>query len=215
MYQKALIAILLVGLLFFGCTSPNNGGEQGGAAAGQQNQAQQGGNNQGGSGPQGGSGNQNGSGNQGGGSGGQADFTGKTFAELMALGVPMQCDITTTSGGVTVTSHTYKGVGSDMRSETPMQGGGSCPKLIAIMKADKYYVGCEQGELVQGCQWFVFPVTGSSSATGVTGSAFGKPDYSGVPAAQISCTPWIPDGTKFQEPVGACNLQDIMNQSTD
>ncbi len=207
MHQKALIAILLVGLVFFGCTSPDNGA-QGGVAAGQQNQAQQGGNGQGGSGSQGGSGNQ-------GGSGEQADFAGRTFAELMALGMPMQCDITTTTGGVTVTSRIYKGVGSDIRSETPMQGGGVCPKVIAIMKADKYYVGCEQSELMPGCQWFVFPVTGSNSATGVAGSAFGKPDYSGVPAAQISCTPWIPDGTKFQEPAGACNLQDIMNQSMD
>jgi hypothetical protein len=131
------------------------------------------------------------------------DFLGRTYGELIGLGVPIQCDITTESG----TSKLYKGIGSDMRIETP-SGQSTCPTTVVIMKADKYYIGCKGGSIIPGssCQWLVF----NASSSGSSGT-YEKPDYSDVPAGQISCTPWIPDGSMLQAPASACSLADLIN----
>lgn len=80
--------------------------------------------------------------------------------------------------------------------------------MVSIMKGDTYYVGCISGPIMPGstCQWLVFTANETSAAAG----SFQKPDYSSVPAAQISCVPWIPDPSMLQAPDNACNLQDLM-----
>jgi len=204
MHVRAIIAVLLVSILVLGCTSPSTGGnastpqgQQPGGTAGQ-NQTQAppanetsppaGGNETGGGQPSGGGGN---------------GLAGITFAALMALGVPVQCQITTEAGAVTL----YKGAGTDMRTEMSVSGG-PCAKVISIVKSDKYYVGCDQGTLFQNCQWLVFSV----NATGGGAGSYQKPDYSDIPASQISCVPWIENPSMLQAPGNACDLSALYAQ---
>jgi hypothetical protein len=210
MQYKTVFAVLLVSLLIFGCTSPPAGGgtaPQGGVPAGQ---------------PQGTppspsppapQPNQTPAANAsvqppgGQPSGGVGDLIGKSFTDLVALNVPIKCQITTSNGTVTL----YKGAGSDMRSEMPASEGlCQSQKMIFIVKGDKYYMGCEQGTIMPGssCQWLVFNATGST-ATAAPGTQ--APDYSNVPAAQISCVPWVLDASLFQAPANACSLNDLEN----
>ncbi len=196
MYPKAIIAVLLAAFLVFGCTGPS--GPSGGAAQGGQQQPA-------------GTGGQQGGGQQTGGNGNQPSGTntlaGLAYGELMALGVPIQCDILTTSGENPVTAKLYKGTGPDIRVESPASGG-PCATMVSLMKGDKYYVGCEQGEVMPGCQWLVFSQTASS---GTPGASYQKPDYSDMPPSQISCAPWIFDASKLEAPANACSLDDLMH----
>jgi hypothetical protein len=127
-------------------------------------------------------------------------LVGKAYAQLMALGMPLQCDITTTIGTETVTVRLYTGTGGDMRTEMT-SGQLPCEKMVGIIKGDKYYSGCEKGVLMPGCQWLEFAINDSSA---------GKPDYSNVPESQISCTLWVLDASKFEAPASACSLDDLM-----
>jgi hypothetical protein len=130
---------------------------------------------------------------------------GKTFEQLMALGVPVQCDITTSSGTVKF----YKGTGTTIRTEMSISGG-PCPTIVSIMQGNTYYIGCEEGTLMPGssCQWLMF----SANETGASAlGAYQEPDFSSVPAAQINCVPWVPDPSMLQAPANACSLQDLVN----
>src|SRR5271157_1839378 len=128
MYPKAIILVLLAALLFFGCTYPS-----GGEAA----PTQSGGASPGPSVPTptpGGQPSVNQTANQSTQPSGVqiqpgGDLAGKTFEELAALGVPIKCEITTSSGTATL----YKGTGSDMRTEMSVSGG-PCPKIVSIIK---------------------------------------------------------------------------------
>ena len=213
MDSKLLIAVLLVSILVFGCTSPPSGGTTQPNGTGQTpgnqsvpplqpNGTQPGAgtvpSDNGGTQPNGGTTPNGGN-----------DLVGKTYEQLLALGIPLECDVTTTSGGTQTTIKLYKGVGTDnMRSEMTAPQG-TCPKVISIMNGDKYYTGCEGGEIMPGspCKWLEFTANATS---GATAGAPQKPDYSDVPPAQITCVPWVPDPSKLQAPAGACSMDDLM-----
>ncbi|MDD5339766.1 MAG: hypothetical protein PHV13_00780 [Candidatus ainarchaeum sp.] len=203
MYSRAVVAAVLLSILVFGCLGPSvpsGGSDQGGQqqGGGQQTGPQAGGNESNGSQPSGG--NSNGGGTTPGGN----NLANLAYGELIALGVPIQCDITTTSGGNPVTAKLYKGAGPDMRVESPA-AGGPCATMVSLMIGDKYYVGCDQGEVMPGCQWLVFTQNKSAGA-----ATYEKPDYSSLPASQIRCIPWVFDASKLAAPANACNLDDLM-----
>jgi hypothetical protein len=127
----------------------------------------------------------------------------------MALGVPIQCDITTSTGTVKL----YKDAGSDMRTEMSVSEG-PCPTIVSIETGGTYYVGCEQGTLVPGsnCQWLMFSTNGTAGVS--LPSGYQEPDYSGLPAAQITCVPWATVPSLLQAPSNACNLQDLVPQQS-
>jgi hypothetical protein len=206
MYSKAVVAAVLLSILVFGCLGPSvpsggsdQAGQQTGGNASTSGQ-QTGGNESNGGQPSGG-GNSNGGGTTPPGGNNLADLA---YAELLALGVPIQCDIITTSGENPVTAKLYKGTGPDMRVESPA-AGGPCATMVSLMIGDKYYVGCDQGEVMPGCQWLVFTQTESTGA-----ATYEKPDYSDMPASQIHCIPWLFDASKLEAPANACNLDDLM-----
>lgn len=201
MHSRLAIAALLAAILVFGCASPaapaNQSGGQGSPPPGQQG-TQPGG--------QGGAAGQPGA--QGGGGGqGSNSFAGKNFEQLMALGVPMQCNIKMSGGEVTTTAKVYKGAGNDVRTEMASETG-PCPVMVSIIKDDRYYIGCKTGEIFPGCQWLVFKAE-NGTAQGA-GGGYVTPDYSSAPASDISCEPWLPDAGMFSEPANACSLEDLM-----
>lgn len=136
------------------------------------------------------------------------------YAQLIGLGVPLQCDITSTSSGAPVTSKLYMKGEGEMRIETPMEGqqaSTGCTKSIFIMKGTTSYVGCEGGSMFSGtsCDWLMME-SEPSAGGGTAGGAYEAPDYSNVPSTQISCVPWVYDASKFMPSDSTCTLQDLM-----
>lgn len=156
-------------------------------------------------------------------SGGSNDLLGKTYEQLLGLGVPMQCDITTTSNGKTTTAKIYMKGDAEVRSEVDIsESGSTCKKMVSIGKGTKYYVGCSDGALFPdtgdpasnpfaGCVWLEMTVNKSSSPGSSTYTA---PDYSDIPPSEINCLPWVYDPSKFVVVGKTCDLDQIMNDLT-
>jgi len=228
--NNTILALFIIGvLLAAGCTSTTQtnkgttpagtGGTPSGSGA-----SQSGANASGSGSGTSGSGSGSGSGTSGSGSsGGSNDLLGKTYEQLIGLGVPMQCDITSTSNGKTTTAKIYMKGDAEVRSEVDIsESGSTCKKMVSIGKGDKYYVGCSDGVLFPdtgdttgnpfaGCVWLVMTVNKSSSAGSSTYTA---PDYSDVPPSEINCLPWVYDATKFVVVGKSCDLDQIMNDLT-
>lgn len=158
------------------------------------------------------------------GSQGGNDLLGKTYAQLVGMGVPVQCDVTITENGKTVQTKLYLD-GNQMRSEytVPSSEGSTCTQYVTIVKDSTAYMGCANGNLFPdtggasnpfaGCKWMEFTAN-KTAATGATGGVSQAPDYTNIPATQISCTPWVLDPSKFVIDGKACDLSQIMGQAT-
>jgi len=155
----------------------------------------------------------------GGATGGETnDLVGKSYEQLLGLGVPMQCDITTSYQGKSTTVRSYMKGQAEVRSETSTtEPGSTCKKFIFIGKGDKFYMGCADGAIFPdtgdasnpfaGCEWLEMTVNKSTSGGTQT---YAVPDYSDVPPAQINCQPWLYDSSKFVISGKTCNLDEIM-----
>jgi hypothetical protein len=214
---RYLAVILLLSLFIFGCTTPqppaSGTGGSGSASGGSGASGGATGGGSSGGGASGGS--TDGGASTGGQTGGNAvdDLTGKTYVELMGLGVPMQCDITTTSQGVTTQVKHYILNSNTFRSEmtTPE---GDCLNTVVIFKDKDMYVGCPGKKYPTGttCDWMKFTSEGTDQPTSGGSDSFEAPDYTNVPTSQISCVPWVPDNSKFAVNGKACTIQDITDE---
>ncbi|MEW6035708.1 MAG: hypothetical protein AB1529_03790 [Candidatus Micrarchaeota archaeon] len=218
MREAKFVAAILVAMLFvFGCTSP-----QPPAGAGGQNNTSGGGPTApsgagagaetgaaGGAGAEtnvsGGAGaGTNVSGGVGtGGSGGTDSFTGKDWAGLMALGVPMQCDVS--ADGSTTTMYVVD-QGRKIRMEASSEG---CSQTVIIIKDQKMYMKCVDEPMFEGCDWIQYDVS-AQGPSGGTGQGSQVTDYENAPASSLDCAAWVPDNSKFDTPGNVCNLQDMM-----
>ena len=217
---RTLLAIFIaLGLLVFGCTAPSGPGTSttpgtaGGTGAG--NQAAGTGTGAGagagtGAGASAGTGTGAGTGAA---TTGTTDLTGMAYTQLIALGIPVQCDMTTTSQGKSTTIKVYMNGASEVREEVPVDSSSSaastgCTKMIVILKGTVSYMGCEEGSLFgPSCQWLRMETTPSG---GAQTSPVQQPDLGSVPATQISCVPWVYDASKFTVSGPTCTLQDLM-----
>ncbi len=147
------------------------------------------------------------------------DLAGMEYAALMALGISLECDITTTAEGTTTTAKVYMNGEEEIRTEIPVEEseGLTCTKFVTIVKGKKFYMGCEDGEFMpeSDCDWLKFESDEEGESTMVTemefesGATVGT-DYSDVPPSDIDCRPWIYDSAKFV-PVGEiCTMEDLM-----
>ncbi len=221
------VALLVVGILIFGCTSPappakpNQSANATAPTGGQTTPPTETGGTSGASGGTGTTGTgTSGTGSSGTGASGTGtgtgstgtsgdDLAGKGYEALAAMGVPLQCDITTTSNGTTMNMHVYMKGSEEVRSETTLAGTETCTQMVTIMKGKTVYIGCVEGDIMQGCKWLQMSVEPSGQASPTAGTA-SPPDYADVPPADISCTPWVYDASKFVVSGKACNLDDLM-----
>ena len=139
-------------------------------------------------------------------------LAGLGYAQLIALGVPIQCDVTSTYKGVTTKMHFYINGKSSMRVEIP-NAGQSCGNSVMIMQDKKIYTSCSGSQLMPGCDWLSFE--SNASAQGGAGGAVNTgasetPDFTDVPATQFNCEPWVYDSSKFATSGKVCSLSDIM-----
>ncbi|HSB46868.1 MAG TPA: hypothetical protein VLD37_02555 [Candidatus Bilamarchaeum sp.] len=221
--REAFIAVILVlGLFAFGCLgSPQSSNNTSGS--GQATQPQQPGQNVPSTGqnqPPGtsteGQGTVNGTG--GGSTSGETGTTtsetsGLDWTALMALGIPLECDVTTTVNGTATQSHVYVQNSNTIRSEATMASGG-CSQVAMIIKDKTIYMKCTNGQLFEGasseCVWVKMSAEGTSP-TGSTTST----DYSSLTSNDINCRPWIMDPSKFVVEGKACTFQELYPMPTN
>ncbi len=147
-------------------------------------------------------------------------FNDKKYEQLLALGIPIQCDITTVTKGQSYKIKIYMNGESEIRSEIPYSSE-SCSKTVAIIKGKKSYIGCEGQMIVPKCNWLEFdindskPETNESSQTGTYTAEDYAEDYKDVPTSDIKCQAWVYDASKFTTPGKICNLEDMMNNYGD
>jgi hypothetical protein len=220
------VILLVVGILIFGCTGPTPPAQANGA-----------GNTQSTGGSQGASGSSEGAGTSGqgagtsgtgttgtegssgtgtsgstGGSSGTGgttgdDLTGKGYEALVAMGIPLQCDITVTNEGKTTQMRVYMKGSDEVRSEVDVSGAEACTRMVSIMKGKTFYTGCANDDIMPNCKWLQMTVQDSGTTTP---GASQPPDYADVPPAQINCVPWVYDASKFTVSGTVCNLDDMM-----
>jgi hypothetical protein len=220
-----IVILLVVGLLIFGCTSPTPPAKTNGTGNTQSTGGTEGtSGTSGGTGTTGTSGTTTGTGGTGttgnegtagtgssgstggsSGTGGTAgdDLAGKGYEALVAMGIPLQCDITVNS---TVMKIYMKG-SDEVRSEVDMSGAEACTHMVSIMKGKTFYTGCANEDIMPNCKWLQMTIQDSGTATAGTSK---PPDYADVPPAQITCVPWVYDASKFTVSGTVCNLDDMM-----
>ncbi len=183
-------ALLLCSVLLLGCSQPaqpQGGTPAGGAVA------------QGGGAAQGGAATAAPTQAAGGG-----DFAGKGYAELVALGVPLQCDVKMNleSAGATSTAKMYfSGGKTRVDSTTNMEGSAIANSVV--MKDKKVYMQLTSLMRVgpyANCDWIAY----DEEQPQQTQEQASVGDYSSIPPVDFSCSAWIPDDSKFATPGKVC-----------
>jgi hypothetical protein len=201
-YIFIVVILLVFGLFIAGCTGSTNSSDQGKTTPGgaqSTNTSSSGGGSSSGAGASG--------------SGGATGFENKDFATLAAMGVPLQCDITMTYQGNTTTVRIYMKGDKEVRTEVSTSSS-QCSKSVSIIKDDKWYMGCENSNIMGTCKWLKFNMTSSSdddSTGGDYSASYSAPDFSEVPSTKINCQPWVYDASKFTPSGGTvCSFEDLM-----
>lgn len=141
---------------------------------------------------------------------------GKSYSELAALGVPLECDIKATDSGTgkEMTMKLYM-KGDDFKTVADIEQveGSVCKKFVSIYSNKVVYMGCEGGgEMIKGCQWVKFDtskvpegkVSDSSVSSATTADDLGK-----IPQTDISCKPGL-FGAEIFAPTGkTCDLAEM------
>ncbi|MBI5228073.1 hypothetical protein HY988_05780 [Candidatus Micrarchaeota archaeon] len=143
---------------------------------------------------------------------------GLGYTQLLALGVPIQCDVTNTYKGKTTKMRLYLQGKNAIRIEIPNTGAeGSCSSSVMIMKDKKVYTSCTGSQVMPGCDWL--EIEANESAQGGAGGSGGSantgasetPEFTDVPATQFKCDPWVYDSAKLTVTGKVCSLTDILN----
>jgi hypothetical protein len=221
MNWKSLLVLGIVAMFIFGCTSPNQNGGSSTTSGSNHNQPTDQSGSSDGSGDQSGSGNQdsgssNGGSSDGGSSGSSnpTDLSGMTYAAIMALNIPVECNITTTYEGTTSIVHIYYKDSANWRSEMLTPQLESCQKTISIFKDDEVYTGCEDGSMIPGCDWFLSVMdteTTENLQQNIEDLPASSYDYSDIPSSNIDCALWIYEESKLTPSGVICTQEDLMN----
>ncbi|MFN7991445.1 MAG: hypothetical protein U0R44_04785 [Candidatus Micrarchaeia archaeon] len=153
-----------------------------------------------------------GSGGTGTGSSGGNDLSGKGYAALLALGIPVQCDVTSVYKNKTTNMKMYMNGKGVSRVEVPDSSSGQCTNSVMVTKDKQLYMGCSDGQLFSGCDWMLLELEPTSGAP-AGGAGSSAPDLKTMPATDFNCAPWVMDPSKFETPGKVCSFKDIMGGS--
>ena len=129
------------------------------------------------------------------------DYPGYNFSSLVALNVPLECDISYIYQGQSYLGKVYMKGSSDMRVEIVLGSSLSqCAKTISIVSGNKIYVGCENKTILPSCVWF------SSEYNPLRPGKSSTFDFTETRSSEISCKNWVFDLEKFSTPGAICNL---------
>jgi hypothetical protein len=139
-----------------------------------------------------------------------SDLSGLGYEALIALGLPIQCDITTTSGETTMKIKLYMNGKTHMREEIEGISPTCTGNTVVIIAENAMDIGCSTGQVFSGCDWLHYPINMSADESAGAADQSQTPDLTDLPPTQFSCSPWIPDQSKFVASGKVCDLSDLM-----
>ena len=138
---------------------------------------------------------------------GGLDLEGLTYLELAALGVPIECDITTTYQGEAQTAKMYMAGEDKIRYESTYGG----ETMIVFMVDEITYMTNFMAAEYPECQWLKM-VPEETEPTEPTGTYTPEtaPDFEDMPATDFDCKAWAYDGSKFIPPTqNVCTMDEF------
>jgi len=137
------------------------------------------------------------------------DLSGLIYSELVALGIPIQCDVSVVTPDETLSVKMYVN-GDEIRSEyDSTQSNPDCETAVTIVKEDVMYMACLGQEFAPGCDWMMFETDESENGAASTGSV-SPSTLEDLPATNFNCIPWIYDASKFEPSGHACTMEEMM-----
>src|SRR4030095_15608755 len=157
-------------------------------------------------------------GNTGNSGSGGSQFGGMDYAALVALGVPLQCAVTTVANGTPTTIKMYLKGSEMIRTEVPTKNSKGCQVMAVIQKDKKMYMGCSSGEAFMPgseCDWLLFAPTPGQNGTmttqvQTTGGSSVDTDFGDLAPSQIDCKAWVYDSSKFETVGKVCSFDQIV-----
>ncbi len=134
----------------------------------------------------------------------------KGYAALIALGVPLECDVTLHDAKIQGTMKLYI-KGKKFRAQSELPESTQCKKSITLFTDQTLYSSCEGSQIMPGCQWIRFSLSEEqvqTSANSVSPTALQK-----IPNTDFSCKPGLFGDEKFS--VGSekvCDLTELVKQ---
>ncbi|VVB98630.1 Uncharacterised protein [uncultured archaeon] len=208
MKRYFIAGFLILGLLLLGCTG----------------QAEQTGNNTGPSGTSstssggapGGGGSSSSSSSGGNGGNGGLNLAGLGYAQLIALGVPVDCQYSDTQQGVT-SQLTLKIKGNKLRGNgtTVMNGTATQTTFISVPEAMYVQLSADQRQgLMANCEWLKINTSGTNtSSTEVNGVETNPAGELAAATGTFDCVPGLFGDEAFAAPQNACDLNELINSA--
>jgi len=142
---------------------------------------------------------------------GDVDLEGLAYMELIALGVPVQCELTTTYEGETTTATMYMQGENKVRYESTSYYDGKT--LVVIMRDGITYMTNFMSDEVPECEWLMMePEEAEPGEPGDYTYTSSVPDFEEMPDTSFECSPWMYDESKFQVPTqNVCTMDEFMD----
>jgi hypothetical protein len=139
---------------------------------------------------------------------GSDDLSGMAYGALIGLGIPLECDITTTYESETTTMKVYMKDSETMLMEVDVSSQNpECGTSLVMVKDNVAYMSCTNGPIFLDCDWYSVEMeTTSGDAT----ETYTAPDFSSVPSSDINCVPWTYDESKFATSGEVCTMEDLI-----
>jgi len=147
------------------------------------------------------------------------DLAGLDFAAIMALGIPVECDINylymgqPTSYKLYMDSQGASSIRVPLDESTSM--GTNCSAMLIITKEDNAYMGCEGQKyyMSEVCDWLSVSIAEEGEDAGDM-SQMSDPteDFKEIPAADMDCRPWVYDASKFATPGKVCTMEEYSEE---
>jgi hypothetical protein len=135
----------------------------------------------------------------------------ETCFELLSLGMPSKCTMTTNYQGDSQTVTFYMHGESKMRFEVPPVEGSPCHTVV-IYDEGKTYVGCKDGKYLDtSCDWFMAGSydTGDGQDSGTAEAGYFD-SMKDMPRTECSCQVWVPDDSMFEVSGKICDQEQLM-----
>jgi hypothetical protein len=156
------------------------------------------------------------------GSGAGGAFEGKGYKEILASGLPAECDVKMNVGGSPSVAKLYFSGGNaskiriEMTTNVAPVGGVSYP-TISIVKCKKLYTTMmalitsqDVYKELNDCDWMVVAADSSAAAKQQLMQPAQDPaQLESIPPEDFSCKPWEVDESKFATPGRLCGITEI------
>lgn len=219
MEKYFIVGALILGLLLTGCTTPGGSGVTGvtnntGGTGGTGSSGTSGGS----SGGTGGA-STNGTGASGGSGGtGVLDLAGMGYLQLVALGIPVECQFSDNEQGV-ATQFTLKMKGDRIRGEGTVVSNGSTEPTTFISLPDAMYIQLSASQkegITSSCDWIKFADSSAGSGSTEVNGVDANP-AAGLTSgtAKYDCKPGLFGDDVFAVPQNACDMNELINSAVN